>query len=748
MGDMDYLAHISEDGLRREPVSVHLSQVADMAASFADVFGGSAWGYAVGMAHDIGKYSKAFQHRLLDGGPKCDHSTAGAVELAKQPFGWMLSYCAAGHHGGLPNGGTLLDDGASLAGRIAKAGRGELPDYTEYKNDVSVSVPVGLPMFGIDKMAQSDMAYALAFRTRMLFSCLVDADYLCTERFIDNKDRELGGHDDLVRLQGMLEKKIASFYPPATDLNAARCHLLEQCAEAAEGEPGVYSLTVPTGGGKTLSSMRFALRHACAHGMRRVIYAAPYTSIIEQNADVYRGLFGSDNVLEHHADFDFDTLGESGGRMRLAAENWDAPVVVTTNVQVFESLHSDKTSRCRKLHNIAGSVIILDEAQMIPTDYLRPCVRALAELVNRYGCTVLLCTATQPAINPFFAEAGLSVKEIAGDVDRLFDTLRRVTYIGLGKIDDSGLARRLASHNQALCIVNNRTQAKNLFNSLVEFAGKDGCYHLSTLMHPTHRRITLKEIRTRLASGAPCCVVSTSLVEAGVDLDFPVVYRAIAGLDSIVQAAGRCNREGKMNYADARVFLFDPETSYALPIETRHRIGVIRSVDPLLFEKGELGDVGTPDSVERYFKALYSYKEYGSSSSGVSGLDKQGIVMALSEPRVLTLIEGAPKALSYPFRDVASSFKIIADGSYSVVIPCGEIEGDLELLMSGTISRDAIRHVSCYAVSVYEQDLKALYASGLVDRVADDLFLLLDANTYSETTGLDVRAEGGKGVFL
>lgn len=748
MGDMDYLAHVSEDGLRREPVSVHLSQVADMAASFADVFGGSAWGYAVGMAHDIGKYSKAFQHRLLDGGPKCDHSTAGAVELAKQPFGWMLSYCAAGHHGGLPNGGTLLDDGASLAGRIAKAGRGELPDYTEYKNDVSVSVPVGLPMFGIDKMAQSDMAYALAFRTRMLFSCLVDADYLCTERFIDNKDREPGGHDDLVRLQGMLEKKIASFYPPATDLNAARCHLLEQCAEAAEGEPGVYSLTVPTGGGKTLSSMRFALRHACAHGMRRVIYAAPYTSIIEQNADVYRGLFGSDNVLEHHADFDFDTLGESGGRMRLAAENWDAPVVVTTNVQVFESLHSDKTSRCRKLHNIAGSVIILDEAQMIPTDYLRPCVRALAELVNRYGCTVLLCTATQPAINPFFAETGLSVKEVAGDVDRLFDTLRRVTYIGLGIIDDSGLARRLASHNQALCIVNSRAQAKNLFNSLVELAGEDGCYHLSTLMHPAHRRSTLKEIRTRLASGAPCCVVSTSLVEAGVDLDFPVVYRAVAGLDSIVQAAGRCNREGKMNYADARVFLFSPETSYALPIETKHRIGVIGTTDPRLFEVEELGDVGTPDSVERYFKALYSYKEYGSSSSGVSGLDKQGIVMALSEPRVLTLIEGAPKALSYPFRDVASSFKIIADGSYSVVIPCWEIEGDLELLMSGTISRDAIRHVSCYAVSVYEQDLKALYASGLVDRVADDLFLLLDANTYSETTGLDVRAEGGKGVFL
>lgn len=524
--------------------------------------------------------------------------------------------------------------------------------------------------------------------------------------------------------------------------------VLEQCAEAAEGEPGVYSLTVPTGGGKTLSSMRFALRHACAHGMRRVIYAAPYTSIIEQNADVYRGLFGSDNVLEHHADFDFDTLGESGGRMRLAAENWDAPVVVTTNVQLFESLHSDKTSRCRKLHNIAGSVIILDEAQMIPTDYLRPCVRALAEPVNRYGCTVLLCTATQPAINPFFAETGLSVKEVAGDVDCLFDTLRRVTYIGLGKIDDSGLARRLASHNQALCIVNSRAQAKNLFNSLVELAGEDGCYHLSTLMHPAHRRSTLKEIRTRLASGAPCCVVSTSLVEAGVDLDFPVVYRAVAGLDSIVQAAGRCNREGKMNYADARVFLFSPETSYALPIETKHRIGVIGTTDPRLFEVEELGDVGTPDSVERYFKALYSYKEYGSSSSGVSGLDKQGIVMALSEPRVLTLIEGAPKALSYPFRDVASSFKIIADGSYSVVIPCGEIEGDLELLMSGTISRDAIRHVSCYAVSVYEQDLKALYASGLVDRVADDLFLLLDANTYSETTGLDVRAEGGKGVFL
>lgn len=650
--------------------------------------------------------------------------------------------------GGLPNGGTLLDDGTSLAGRIAKAGRGELPDYAEYKNDVSVSVPDELPMLGIDKMAESDMVYTLAFRTRMLFSCLVDADYLCTERFIDNKDRELGGYDDLARLQCLLEKKVASLYPPATDLNTARCHLLEQCAEAAEGEPGVYSLTVPTGGGKTLSSMRFALRHACANGMRRVIYAAPYTSIIEQNADVYRGLFGSNNVLEHHADFDFDTLGESGGRMRLAAENWDAPVVITTNVQLFESLYSNKTSRCRKLHNIAGSVIILDEAQMIPTDYLRPCVRALAELVNHYGCTVLLCTATQPAINPFFAEACLSVKEVAGDVERLFDTLRRVTYIGLGRIDDSGLAHRLASHDQALCIVNSRAQAKNLFNSLVELAGEDGCYHLSTLMHPTHRRLTLKEIRTRLASGAPCRVVSTSLVEAGVDVDFPVVYRAIAGLDSIVQAAGRCNREGKKSYSDARVFLFDPETSYALPIETRYRIGVIRSVDPLLFEKGELGDVGTPDSVERYFKTLYSYKEYGFSSSGISSLDKRGIVKALSKKQLLTLKEGAPKALACPFQDIASSFRLIADGAYQVVIPCEEIKGDLELLRSGMVSRGVIHHVSCYAVSVYERDLKALHASDLVDRVTDDLFLLLDARAYSDTTGLDVRAEGGKGVFL
>lgn len=748
MEHAEYLAHISDDGSRRERVLTHIQEVAEMAASFAGVFGGEQWAYAAGLAHDIGKYSLSFQRRLLEGGSKCDHSTAGAYELARQQFGWMLSYCVAGHHGGLPNCGTPLDDGMTLAGRIAKAERGELPDYSFFRSELELRVPIEPPMPGMEAMNPDDMAYAMAFRIRMLFSCLVDADYLCTERFILGQSRSLSSYDGLDVLLRKLEKKIKSFYPPSGELNKMRCRLLERCAEVSSYKPGVYSLTVPTGGGKTLASMRFALGHACKHGMRRIIYAAPYTSIIEQNADVYRDLFGHSNVLEHHADFDFDSLDGDARHLRLAAENWDAPLVVTTNVQLLESLHSNKTSRCRKLHNIAGSVIILDEAQMIPTDYLKPCIRALGELVKNYGCTVVLCTATQPALDCFFNQMGIAVKEIALDVEDLFNRLRRVSYIGLGVVDDGNIAKRIMENNQVLCIVNNRKHAKVLYTMVQEHGGEGGVYHLSTLMHPAHRREKLKEIRSRLKDGEPCLVISTSLVEAGVDLDFPVVFRAITGLDSMVQAAGRCNREARMNYEQAAVYLFESRSPYALPLETKHRIGVVGSTEPELFQEGELGDIGAPNRVRAFFNALYAVKELGSGSMACSGLDRKGIVSKFSLPAVCTLIKGAPKALSFPFKDTAEQFKLIADGSYSVVIPHFDIEDDLRALEDGVMARANMRRLSLYAVSVYERDLKALYASGLISRIADDLFLLLDESAYSNETGLNLGAKGGKALYL
>ena len=432
-----YVSHVAEDG-RVEEVATHLKEVAEMAADFAREFGAEKWAFTAGMVHDIGKYSDGFQNRILRGGHKVDHSTAGAWELCDQAGLPILSFCSAGHHGGLPDGGTVVDvEGPTLIGRLWKAKNGELPDYQAYASEVEV--PEAMP-FSFDNTTALDH-FSLSFLARMVFSCLVDADFLCTERFMNGAARQPLTTDSLEVLLKRLEEKVGTFYPPQTELNKTRCEILNACVQSASESPGVYSLTVPTGGGKTYASLYFALRHALAdgHGMRRVIYAVPYTSIIEQNAAVFRKELGERNVLEHHANFDFDNAGDDGGSLRLAAENWDAPIVVTTNVQLFESLFASKTSRCRKLHNIANSVIVLDEAQMLPIKQLLPCVRVLAELVHRYGCTVVLCTATQPSLDGLFAQYGCAVREIVPDPKSLYEHLRRVEYRHLGKLADEEL---------------------------------------------------------------------------------------------------------------------------------------------------------------------------------------------------------------------------------------------------------------------------------------------------------------------
>lgn len=409
-----HYSHVRETDGQKEPVIDHLHEVAKMAAGFARPFGAEEWACVMGLMHDIGKYSAGFQRRLFDNGVPVDHSTAGAYVLDSSRLP-LLSYCVAGHHRGLPDGGTRGDpeDAATLCSRLRKARSGGIPSYDEYRNEVVFEDPRNPTLLSED-IPPEQQGFALSFLTRMLFSCLVDADFLCTERFMNGEERKRLTEDSLASLRDALEAKIASFYPPQSSINAIRCSVLDACLDASRKPKGVYSLTVPTGGGKTYASLRFALNHAVSagNGMQRVIYCIPYTSIIDQNAEVFREVLGDRNVLEHHANFDFDDEAEDGRALRLAAENWDAPVVVTTNVQFFESLYGNRTSRCRKLHNIAGSVIVLDEAQMLPTKQLIPCIKALAELVKHYGCTVVLCTATQPSLNEFFMECGLSLIHI------------------------------------------------------------------------------------------------------------------------------------------------------------------------------------------------------------------------------------------------------------------------------------------------------------------------------------------------
>lgn len=746
-GKPEFVSHISEDG-RVERVADHLREVAEMAAEFAWPFGAEKWAYLAGMAHDIGKYSPEFQNRILHEGYKVDHSTAGAYELYEQAGLPPLAFCAAGHHGGLLDSGTLAElEGPTLIGRLRKAEHHELPDYCAYAREIELPKAESVVF---DNMTCFN-PFSLAFLTRMVFSCLVDADFLCTERFMAGSPRELLAADPLEVLNERLERKVQSFYPPRGELNKTRCAILDACAEAASDAPGVFSLTVPTGGGKTYASLRFALRHALAegHGMRRIIYAVPFTSIIEQNAEVFREVVGANNVLEHHGNFDFDNAGEDGGMLRLATENWDAPVVVTTNVQLFESLYASKTSRCRKLHNIANSVIVLDEAQMLPTKQLLPCVRALAELVHRYGCTVVLCTATQPSLGEMFASYGCSVREIAHESQALYERLRRTEYRFVGKIEDEALADRLALHKQALCVVNSRKQAKVLYDLVQAASGdEDGAFHLSTLMHPVHREKVLADIRLRLNRGETCRVIATSLIEAGVDVDFPVVYRALAGVDSMVQCAGRCNREGRRPVCESVVYLFEPGTAYGVPNDTNQKRAIARSVmqemgvdvrgaEPA--EEGIACDIGSLGAIASYFNQLHELRR--------ERLDAEDVLRDLTEVDRAELHEGKPIPL-IPFKDVADRFRMIEDGSRSVIVPDPAIAQQLRDLRVGIVSRGAMRRVARYSVGLYDNDLKALQSTGAVRLLDGDTYELVDTGLYSEDTGLDASQAGGKGLFF
>ena len=557
----EHIAHVTEDG-RKHTLREHLFKTAELAATFADAFGFRQWGRLCGLWHDLGKYSQAFQRKIqaaagdeahLEAKARVDHSTAGALYSVERfgIAGRLMAYIVAGHHAGLPDWEADSTGRAALSQRLLNK---ELLDA-----DLADRVPVEIleQAFPAEKPIGRDPAFWL----RMLFSCVVDADFLDTEEFFDpEKAAQRGGYPALSELLAPFSAymKGKEARAPDTVVNRIRAGILARCIEKAKDPPGIFSLTVPTGGGKTLSSMAFALHHAAIHGQRRVIYVIPYTSIIEQTADQFREIFG-DAVVEHHSNLDVNDEERETPRSRLACENWDAPIIVTTSVQFFESLFAARTSRCRKLHNIAGSVVVLDEAQLLPPEFLRPILKALDELRKHYGVTIVLCTATQPALGPHkspgFSFEGLEgIREIMEDPANLFDSLKRVEVKLPEKIHEpltwEELADDLARLPSVLCIVNRRDDCRLLWSLMPK-----GTFHLSALMCGAHRSNRIAEIKARLKAGLPTRVVSTQLVEAGVDLDFPVVYRAMAGLDSIAQAAGRCNREGLLAKGVLTVFI-------------------------------------------------------------------------------------------------------------------------------------------------------------------------------------------------
>ncbi|HAL40697.1 MAG TPA: CRISPR-associated endonuclease Cas3'' [Polaromonas sp.] len=732
----------------------HLHAVANMAAVFSQAFDSDTatqrWAYLAGLWHDLGKYRPGFQRYLQQsndpnahiegrvGGREKTHSAAGALwalrtleekrgttgELAAR----VLAYLIAGHHAGLDDwdGGlkerlTQADCQTELQEALAAQPPARILDSGEFVPDLR-QIPGGPAGF--------------ALWVRLLFSCLVDADFLDTEAHFDaGKPARREGFPTLDQMRAVLDAHLTAKATSATPstVNTLRADILRQCRDKAALSAGFFSLTVPTGGGKTLSSLAFALNHAQTHSKRRVIYAIPYTSIIEQTAEVFRDVFktlGDEVLIEHHSQADAADKDETA-RSRLACENWDAPLVVTTNVQLFESLFAAKTSRCRKLHNIVNSIIVLDEAQQLPPEFLQPILDALNLLVKHYGVTVVLCTATQPALNTtdyFDASSNLrgleDVREIIDNPDVLFDALKRVD-VALPQDWNTptpwvDTAAQLAAEDCVLAIVSTRKAARELQRLL-----PSDTLHLSALMCGAHRKTVIDHIKARLNAKRdghdlqPLRVVSTQLVEAGVDIDFPVVYRALAGLDSIAQAAGRCNREGRLD-GKGRVVVFVPPE----PPPIGHlRKGAQACISTL---HGQHADPLARTLFASYFRQFYSTVD----------LDSKGIVAKLK-------VE--PKTLGVQFRSAAEAFRLIDDqDSATVVVRYAEHRDEIEKLLGMLAAqgpaRWLMRKLQRYTVSIHKRVADRMLDQGSLTLPMPGLYVQQNVDgLYHPLLGLQVE---------
>ena len=717
ISEQRYLAHIDKATSREQYLYNHLENVAERSARFAAAFGEEAVGRALGRYHDIGKYSNEFQDYIR--APKeeqqkkrgtIDHSTAGAKEMAQLgTAAGVLAFCIAGHHGGIPNRGTRADTAVkpTLIGRLKKV----VPDYHTYRKENPVPLlPTSSLLSKVVRVPFWVMLY-----TRMIFSCLVDGDFLDTEYFMFDGAVERDDFPPIKVLLERLEKSIAErFFAPRSaeeqkrmgePLNQKRMELLREAIAAGKGAKGnLYRMNIPTGGGKTISSLAFALHYAVQVQRRRIIYVIPYTSIIEQTAAVFRGILGEECVVEHYQNVDYDDAGEEMNRKRLASENWDAPIIVTTNVQFFESLFANRPSKCRKLHNIAESVVIFDEAQMIPLDYLCPCMEAIQELVRHYACTAVLCTATQPPLEQFFA-ADMQLIEICPAVMENAAFFRR-TKIELREhpMSRETLAAELEKYAQVLCIVNGKRTAQKLFDRI---ESKDGVYHLSTNLYPVHRERVLEEIRSRLKAGQPCRVISTSLVEAGVDLDFPCVYRELNGIDSIVQASGRCNRENQQGIEDSPVYVFSFE-------DTKKKNFLAADTTQIVARKyGE--NLANPAAIRMYFNELYDL-------GGEKRLDCKDIM---------------GKSRELAFAKIAEEFRLIEEQTISVLIPLeDEAKELLRNLEAGERSRSLLRKAARYMASARSNIAEELLMHGALYKMDEEITVLVDLSAYDMKKGL------------
>lgn len=689
---MPPIAHTKNLLGKRQGLEEHLHNVAEAAAQYSTAFSGDKFAYFAGLLHDIGKYDPAFQQYLLNAeqnptgharGP--DHKRAGAALAAITELESLLALLIAGHHGGLPaRSDYIVDIRGHIKEKVVQdaiaTAKSVLPELQTIPQDL---LPVRM---------HSELERELF--TRIAFSALVDADFLDTEQhFNAGKRPERDHHWHIADLWSAFEAAYQQKFAGAerSPLNTIRAEVYQSCLQAASLPPGFFRLTVPTGGGKTLASLAFALQHALEYSRERIIYAIPYTSIIDQTAKVFREIFNDEQAfIEHHSDISLpDPAKPTSAEIhrRLAAENWDASLIATTTVQLFESLMGCGTSKCRKLHNIAKSVIILDEAQMLPVYFLTPILDVLRQLVAHYGVTVVLCTATQPDFESRQGFEGLSdIREIVPEPQRYFAQLKRVEY-HLPAEDETWtweeVANRVRAEHQILVIVNTRRDAIELLDTLSPHDGlgeesDSGLFHLSTRLCSAHRKAVLEEVRHRLKSGEPCRLIATQVIEAGVDVDFPLVMRALGPLDSIVQAAGRANREGKMPQP-GKVIVFVPENGH----KPKGSYLVGTDIAGRLLNDGG-ADLHDPALYQAYFREYYRYPNR----------DHHGI-------------QELRKRFNYP--EVAQTFRMIEDDSVPVIVryqPVVEkIENLLDKLRSSThLRREDLRALQPYTVNLLKHE--------------------------------------------
>lgn len=690
----------------------HSLGVANYANEFANEFGMGSWGYLIGILHDKGKEKRDFQNYILDmngiPGHKNwtqhgkQHAYVGGI-IAKKLYGLsaynIIINQIVSHHTGLH-------------------------DYDEIENIINQDIPsevntniektiLGVPNFKIQAADYHHLA-------RMLFSCLVDADFLDTEEFMDEASSALRKNKATLNdLLPLLEDKLKELKSKAdlSDVNVIRNKVLQQCIKMADTSIGFYSLTVPTGGGKTLSSLAWAMKHAIRNGQKRIIIAIPYTSIIVQTASILRSIFGEENVLEHHSNVNPEQIKDENlqEKMKLATENWDYPIIVTTNVQLFESLFGNKPSVCRKLHNIVNSVVILDEVQTLPMDYLQPVVDSMKSFNKMFDVSFLFTTASQPVLsgliegcNPRATFKGIDqIAEIIPDDFKLHDKLRRVklSIYKEGKTYDE-VAELLSKHKRVLCIVNTRRDAKELYKRLPQ---EGVTQHLSKMMCPEHICETIDTIKNSLKkeSNEIIRIVSTQLIEAGVDMDFPVVFREEAGLDSILQAAGRCNREGKQE--SSTTFVFSLSKERPLPK------GEMQDANNARLNIGECQDWFAPDTMTSYFKQLYCRK---------NSFDVKDIKHYLYNPKKLC------------FATAAKEFQMIDDNGINVVI-CwkNSIELVQQLIEIGP-SYLLMKKLAKYMVNINKTDFNTLANMGVITEKKEGLFVVDYKQQYDERIGL------------